>query len=176
MREKAYQALLALGGDPELLRRRELPLFADADELAVAHVSESGREHLLIPVAARRWRALRVAAEGDGVILTVISGFRSFQRQFDLVEAKCAAGESIDAVLAIMAPPGCSEHHTGRALDVGTPGGKPLSESFADTAAYAWLAANAGDYGFALSFPRDNPFGYTYEPWHWCYQPSLDLS
>jgi len=31
---------------------------------------------------------------------------------------------------------------------------------------------NAGRFGFALSFPRDNAEGYVYEPWHGCYRPA----
>ena len=34
-------------------------------------------------------------------------------------------------------------------------------------AAVAWLRANADAFGFALSYPRDNPHGLVYEPWHW---------
>ena len=40
----------------------------------------------------------------------------------------------------------------------------PLSIS---TPAFAWLAANAGAHGFHMSYPRDNPHGIVYEPWHW---------
>ena len=30
---------------------------------------------------------------------------------------------------------------------------------------------NAGAHGFRLSYPRDNPHGIVYEPWHWCWHP-----
>lgn len=165
---RARNALSALGGDPGLIERRGLPLFADASELVVAHISASGREHFLAPAAATSWIAMREAAASDGITLVMISGFRSFARQLDLVRAKVEAGESVDAVLEILAPPGCSEHHSGRAADIGTPGCEPLSENFESTDAFAWLEQRAGQFGFALSFPRDNPYGYRYEPWHWC--------
>ena len=29
--------------------------------------------------------------------------------------------------------------------------------------------ARAGDFGFALSYPRGNRHGIAYEPWHWCW-------
>jgi D-alanyl-D-alanine carboxypeptidase len=146
---RVEQVLESFGASGDLLADRGLPLFADATELEIAHVSASGREHLLVPEAARRWRALRQAAEDEGVTVLVISGFRSFDRQ----------------------PPGCSEHHSGRAVDVGTPGCEPLSETFENTDAFQWLRRRADEFEFRLSYPRDNPAGYQYEPWHWCYQP-----
>ena len=47
----------------------------------------------------------------------------------------------------------------------------PAEESFEATDAFAWLTGNAGDFGFQMSYPRDNPHGITYEPWHWCHRP-----
>lgn len=175
IRSRAQLALKRLGGRPAVLAERSLPLFDDAKELAVAQVSASGREHRLIPRAAKRWIELRSSASKDGVALVVISAFRSFDRQFELIEAKVGNGETIDEILAVMAPPGCSEHHTGRAVDVGTPGCSPLSTTFAKTDAFRWLEANAADYGFRLSFPPDNPWGYQYEPWHWCFHEELPI-
>lgn len=163
---------MQLGGAGDWIAARGLPLFSEAERLTVAHVSESGREHLMVPAAAVAWKAMRSAAEGDGVILVMISGFRSFERQRALLTAQVEAGKSIEEVLAVLAPPGCSEHHTGRAADIGTPGCEPLSEDFERTEAYDWLASRAQEFRFGLSFPRGNPFGYRYEPWHWCYAES----
>jgi zinc D-Ala-D-Ala carboxypeptidase len=163
--------LSALGASPRLHEARGLKLYDDAADLVVAHVSASGREHLLVPEAALRWRELRAAAARQGIELVVISAFRSFARQLELIRERLACGDDVARILSIMAPPGCSEHHSGRALDIGTPGCPPLSESFEATAAFAWLARDAGHYGFRLSYPRGNPYGYQYEPWHWCWQP-----
>ena len=30
--------------------------------------------------------------------------------------------------------------------------------------------AGRGDFGVAMSSPRDNPHGIVYEPWHWCHR------
>ncbi|HEY5623875.1 MAG TPA: M15 family metallopeptidase [Gammaproteobacteria bacterium] len=166
---KVREALAGIGAAPDLADARGLPMFEDATEFEIAHVSASGREHLLIPDAAAAWREARVAAERDGVTLLVISGFRSFERQLELISAKRARGDTVEEILSVMAPPGCSEHHTGRAVDIGTPGCEPLSENFSDTDAFAWLEQYAGSYGFRMSYPRDNSFGYLYEPWHWCH-------
>jgi zinc D-Ala-D-Ala carboxypeptidase len=73
-------------------------------------------------------------------------------------------------VLRINAPPGYSEHHTGRAVDLGTAGCAALDQAFAQTPAFAWLQRHAQRFGFYLSYPRDNAEGYLYEPWHWCFR------
>ncbi len=51
------------------------------------------------------------------------------------------------------------------------PGEPPAEESFEATPAFAWLQAKAPAHGFHMSYPRDNPHGIIYEPWHWCYAP-----
>ena len=77
----------------------------------------------------------------------------------------------MQAILQVNAAPGFSEHHSGLALDIGTPGEPPAEETFEHTAAFAWLQSDAGQHGFAMSYPRDNPNGIVYEPWHWRFDP-----
>ncbi|NND57300.1 MAG: D-alanyl-D-alanine carboxypeptidase family protein, partial [Xanthomonadales bacterium] len=36
--------------------------------------------------------------------------------------------------------------------------------------AFAWLTAHAKQFGFRMSFPRGNPHGVAYEPWHWAWR------
>ncbi|MGD8340958.1 MAG: M15 family metallopeptidase [Gammaproteobacteria bacterium] len=146
---------------------RDLPLYPDAAELTLAHISQSGRRHFLRPDAAEGWIRMREAAAEADVTLVMVSGFRSFDRQLELIKEKLDAGHRIEDILAVMAPPGCSEHHSGRAVDIGTPGCAPLSESFEDTRAFQWLSGNAESHGYRMSYPRGNRFGYLYEPWHW---------
>ncbi len=169
LRKKVREVLEEFGADPELIDTRGLPLHQDATEMVVTEVGNDGKEHRLVPDAAARWAVLKENAASDGVAIFILSAFRGFDRQVEIVRSSIAAGRSIEAVFHNIAPPGCSEHHTGRALDLGTPGCTDLSESFARTDAFDWLERNAGQFGFSLSFPRDNLWGYTYEPWHWYY-------
>ncbi|HIE5651183.1 TPA: M15 family metallopeptidase, partial [Stenotrophomonas maltophilia] len=81
-------------------------------------------------------------------------------------------GLSVAEILKVNAAPGFSEHHSGHALDIGTPGDAPAEESFERTDAFAWLQAHARGHGFHLSYPRGNPHGIVYEPWHWCWRPA----
>jgi D-alanyl-D-alanine carboxypeptidase len=110
------------------------------------------------------------AAARDSIVLLPLSGFRSVARQTVLIRKKVAVGQRIDEILRLVAAPGYSEHHTGRALDVGTPEDIALDEYFARTAAFRWLRRHAGEFGFHLSFPRRNPHDIVYEPWHWCWR------
>ena len=107
----------------------------------------------------------------DDILLDAISGYRSHDYQLGIFERKLARGLGVEDILTVNAAPGYSEHHSGRALDIGTPGQPPAEESFEHTPAFDWLRKNAAAYGFAMSYPRDNPHGIVYEPWHWCHQP-----
>lgn len=149
---------------------RGLTLQAEADVLEAARVLADGRRIELQPDVAAAWRAMVAAAGEEGITLLLISGFRSVQRQQEILERKRAAGETIQSILRVNAAPGYSEHHTGRAVDIGTPGCPPLEERFEETPAYGWLSRHAGRFGFSLSYPRGNPNGIVYEPWHWLHR------
>ncbi|AOY00936.1 M15 family metallopeptidase [Jeongeupia sp. USM3] len=161
----------SLGIAESVLAEKRLTLYDDADELVVAETGDDGREWRLTPATRNAWQTMQAAAAADGVTLRIASAWRGIDRQAELIRAKLDRGETIAAVLERLAPPGCSEHHTGRAVDVYEPGGPVLEEAFDTTAAYAWLQLHAIRFGFTLSFPRGNANGYIYEPWHWCYQP-----
>jgi hypothetical protein len=94
---------------------------------------------------ARAFLAMRMAATAAGVDLRLESGFRTAAQQRALYKA-WRKGRGNKA-----APPGRSNHQSGRALDiaVSAPG------------ALAWLETNAASYGFARTVVN--------EPWHWEY-------
>jgi D-alanyl-D-alanine carboxypeptidase len=143
--------------------------YAEERELVLTEVGEHGREHLLTPATAAAWQLMKQAALRDGISIFIVSAFRSVERQTQIVRRKLLSGIPPEQVLAVSALPGFSEHHTGRAVDVGTPDSVPLDYSFQSTHAFAWLQPNAAVFNFRLSYPADNPQGYVYEPWHWCY-------
>jgi D-alanyl-D-alanine carboxypeptidase len=102
----------------------------------------------------------------------VVSAYRSVAYQEGIVRGKLDRGHALEDILRVSAAPGYSEHHSGRALDLTTPGFTALEEEFECSRAFAWLTENAGAFGFRLSFPRDNDHGIAYEPWHWAWQES----
>lgn len=159
--------LASLGISHESLAARGLRVCAEATHLEIAEVGADGREHLLVPAAAQAWRQLKAAALDDGVSLFIVSAFRSIDRQAGIVRRKLEAGTPIESILAVCAPPGFSEHHTGCAIDLSTPGSRALEIEFEETPAFAWLKARAGEFRYHLSYPVGNGFGFQYEPWHW---------
>ena len=165
--DRLHEHLHALGLDDDYGQRTGLALVAEPDWLALAGFDRYRRPLWLHVDAARAWSHLNAAALRDGVVLEAISGYRSHDYQLAIFGRKRARGQSVDEILTVNAAPGYSEHHSGLALDIGAPGEPPAEESFEDTAAYAWLHHHAGGYGFEMSYPRDNPHGIVYEPWHW---------
>lgn len=147
-----------------------MPLQAECATLVATELDVFGRQPQLDAKAFAAWTAMKEAAARDDVTLQLVSAFRSIAYQCDLIRRKLARGDTIDAILAVNAAPGFSEHHTGRAIDIGTPGFPHLEIEFEQSPAFAWLSARAHEFGFRMSFPRDNPYGVQYEPWHWCHE------
>lgn len=170
--DRLQHRLEALGLDDGYGRRTGLPLVAEPVALAHAGFDRYRRPLWLVAPAARAWQSMRAAALREGVVLEAISGYRSHDYQLGIFERKRARGQSVADILTVNAAPGYSEHHSGRALDIGAPGDPPAEESFEKTPAFAWLRTNASAYGFHMSYPRDNPHGIVYEPWHWRHDPT----
>jgi D-alanyl-D-alanine carboxypeptidase len=112
---------------------------------------------------------MRAAADRAGHRIELISGFRSIHAQNEIIKRKLASGLSLESILRVNAAPGFSEHHSGKAVDLAAAGMPPLTEAFSGTPAFAWLQEHASGFGFTLSYPRGNPHGISYEPWHWLY-------
>jgi D-alanyl-D-alanine carboxypeptidase len=127
------------------------------------------RDAHLTPETALAWKKMRGAATTDGLELLLVSAFRSYTKQAELFKRKLDQGWNPKDIMNLVAAPGFSEHHTGRAVDVGAPGNTNLSESFEDTDEFRWLQINAAAFGFSMSYPRNNPKGVRFEPWHWLF-------
>lgn len=111
---------------------------------------------------------MRDQALKNGVGLVAFSAYRSPVRQKELfIDAQRRHGRRAAALW--VAPPGYSEHQTGLAFDMGDRDRPDTDDeqTFEATPAYAWLSARAAEFGFELSFPRENFQGISYEPWHW---------
>lgn len=159
-----------LGISRTAIEVRGLREYAEAISLEWVETGDDGREFHLTPETATAWRAMKAAAGAEGIILYLGSAFRSVARQVEIIRTKLDAGLAIADILTLCAPPGYSEHHTGRAIDIATPGSPALEVEFETTEAFHWLGQHAQRFGFTLSYPRGNSDGYMYEPWHWCFQ------
>ena len=130
-------------------------------------------------VACDAFLALQNAAAADGVTVWMQSGYRSVAYQTKLYERKTQyyrdkgydEATAREKAAAIVNPPGYSEHNCGLAADLNSPEHTGLDEGFENTAAFRWLCAHAGEYGFILRYPKgaEDKTEITYEPWHWRY-------
>ena len=172
MKSKAQSQLLRELGITEAMEAAcRLPLCEEATHLVDAGEDILGRPQKMTPETFKAWRAMQSAALQDGIKIELVSAYRSIAYQGGLIRRRLAAGGELETILKASAPPGYSEHHTGRALDLHAGEGPPLTEAFEQEPAFDWLCKQAAAFGFRLSYPRDNDFGIIYEPWHWCYQP-----
>jgi D-alanyl-D-alanine carboxypeptidase len=128
-----------------------------------------GRDQKMLTEAAAAWQSMKEAAARDEIELQVVSAYRSVDYQCGIIRRKLENGQHIGQILRVSAAPGYSEHHSGRALDLTTPGYEVLEEEFELSDAFSWLSRHAAGFGFRMSFPRDNPHDVAYEPWHWAW-------
>lgn len=149
--------------------RHHLAPIPEPSRLAYAGRDYVGRSLWLTRTTCDAWQAMQRDAAGSGIRLEAVSGFRNIEYQAGIWRRKRDRGLSTAEILAINVPPGFSEHHSGRALDITTPGCGAAEPEFAGTAAFAWLERHAHRFGFTMSFPEGNRHGVMYEPWHWCH-------
>ena len=167
--------LAPLGLKPSALADYAAPKQEEAapESLTPLIETETGKVLLATRTTCKQWLKLQAAAEAADISVIPISAYRSVAYQATLIANKLAKGEQLTDILQSVALPGYSEHHTGEALDLATPGQAVLTEAFEQSAAFAWLSQHAADFGFYLSYPRNNSAGFVYEPWHWRYNPCL---
>ncbi len=173
----------------ELTGRSRAHLAAAADSAAPLHT------RVMVPFAN-----LSRSAAAAGFDLLAVSGYRDFERQMQIWNAKyrgerpiydpsgaplraeaLAGPERIDAILRWSALPGASRHHWGTDVDLVDRGRLPQAHSdFLTAAAYApggrfaplaeWLEAHAARFGFFRPY-RGIRSGVQPEPWHYSFAP-----
>ncbi len=120
--------------------------------------------------AATALQAMAAAAAIDGVDLTVVSAYRSYQEQA-VVFNGWVGSAGLQSAENFSARPGHSQHQLGTAVDIGIAGKASFSDNFAASKEGVWLAANSASFGYILSYPKgkESITGYSYEPWHYRY-------
>ncbi len=159
--------------DPELLQKYSKVYFLNEHympglvlEIPEEFLANSSEKELIHEKVYPSLLKLLDSAKEDGLNITVVSAYRSFDEQKSLKNAYTTTYGS--GANAFSADQGYSEHQLGTTADFST---KELAGSlngFETSEAYAWLLENAYKYGFALSYPKDNAY-YVFEPWHWRY-------
>ena len=107
-------------------------------------------------------KSMQNDAKKLGYDLSLLSGFRSYERQNELY-SNYVKKHGEEKASTFSAKPGHSEHQTGLAFDVGK-----LDYSFGNTPSGKWLEENCHKYGFILRYlkGKEDITGYVYEPWH----------
>lgn len=105
------------------------------------------------------WREMKTES---GYEMTILSGYRSYEKQKELFEYWCDV-DGYELACMESALPGCSEHQSGLAMDIGK-----LETEYAYSDEGKWLAEHCHEFGFIIRYPEDktNITGYMYEPWH----------
>jgi len=160
----------ALGIPRDYGTARLIPAQMEAGGLMSIGPDIYQREQRLVPKAAAAWQSMKDSASAESVELQVVSAYRSVDYQEGIIRRKLGNGQVLEEILRVSAAPGYSEHHTGRAVDITTPGYPVLEEEFEESEAFSWLTESAGEFGFRMSFPRGNPHSVAYEPWHWAWR------
>ena len=140
---------------------------------------------------------MRQAARAEGIEIAVASGFRSYERQLKIWNAKAQGKrklrnrkeeiinmetakpeEILESILTWSAVPGASRHHWGTEIDVFDQKVKEKQEvlltqkecesEFCEL--YAWLDENLANYSFHRPYQEDLG-GVAREPWHLSYTP-----
>ena len=148
------------------------PLYkepAETELVVVGKYRQTDREVKLRAEAAEALLGLMTQARAAGVAIIPISGFRTIAYQESLFQRAVVKYGSEDAAVRWVGRPGHSEHHTGLVVDLGEEESPAcdVEPPFKKTRAFRWLQTNAAHFGFELSYPRNNPRGVNYEPWHW---------
>jgi D-alanyl-D-alanine carboxypeptidase len=123
----------------------------------------------LEPRALAAFMAMVDAAAVQGHELVVRSSYRSWQEQ-EITFHSHVLRRGLERASQVSAPPGHSEHQLGTTADITNADvGYRLTREFGETPAGRWLAENAWQYGFVLSYPggAEEVTGYLYEPWHY---------
>ncbi len=118
-------------------------------------------------------------ARSEGMELSVISGYRSYETQTELfadgmterMRSGLTPEEAYEQTVQSVTLPGTSEHAAGLAVDITASSYPVLEESQAKTPEQQWLMAHCHEYGFILRYPDgcEDITGITYEPWHYRY-------
>ncbi len=140
----------------------------DLVAVSTAGIEGSGKVRAIL---VEDLREMAEAAAAAGTPIGVQSAYRSYEQQRETFQG-WVDQLGRDKALRVSARPGHSEHQLGLAIDFrSAAGGSPFEGDWGETPAGMWMAANAWQYGFVMSYPRRSRSVtcYDYESWHFRY-------
>lgn len=138
------------------------------------------------------WEAyekMQKAAKLEGINIQVVSGYRSYDRQKTIYNAKyhrftnqgMTPADAIAEILKYSTLPGTSRHHWGTDMDIidsnqPQPASVLEEEHYHGDGVYSkmkkWLDEHSESFGFYEVYSnKEGRKGFQYEPWHFSYQP-----
>lgn len=165
----AYENEMNLGGNLFLVNR-DYPVASDyvPPDLVRPQVAAVNSDLKLRAEAARALEDMFTAAQAEGGYrLVAVSGYRSYGQQ-SAIHSRKVKSVGKQAALRVSAPPGCSEHQLGLAVDLGRKNNTSLTESFGFSPEGIWVAENCHRFGFIIRYKAEweAVTGYAWEPWH----------
>lgn len=140
-----------------------------------------GNQIFVEEITYSHYLAFKDALKKLKIEVSITSGYRSLEEQRKTIEELKDVYQEEQTLYKKVAPVGCSEHHTGLALDITISNKKEYQERLTQyykeedlqvrENKYQVLAKICSDYGFILRYPKDKVeiTGYAYEPWHFRY-------
>ena len=137
---------------------------------------------------------MKDAAEKDGIIIKLVSGFRDFYKQQMIWNNKYKkftnefsldGPTAIKEIIRFSTIPGTSRHHWGTEIDIIDKNfenekdlliSRKYEEGGIFNSLKKWMDKNSKRFGFYIVYDDDsNRPGFEYEPWHYTYKPVSDL-
>lgn len=155
-------------------KRHPIPLKYYNGVQMVTAVSPFGDTRLIEEQTYKAYEELRAFLYANGIEIGLISAYRSIRRQFALFRQGIRRN-GIQSTYTAIAFPGCSEHHTGLAIDIGIRrDGIWISnndELLHCEEEMKFIHSALPNFGFILRYPigKEIITGFSYEPWHFRY-------
>lgn len=157
--------------DCEILvnKNNRLPFnFMPQELIEIPRKYEFETKEYISKLVYEKFLELRKEALANGINIFIDNAYRSNLAQIKIF--KYFVGKiGLSATLKRVAIPGCSEHQTGLAMDLGVIKDNKSVKITEEEAKF--LEDNAYKYGFILRYPKgkEEITGYQYEPWHFRY-------
>lgn len=139
--------------------------------------------------AFNAFQEMKKTALKEGIIIKIVSGYRSFSRQKKIWNRKynlyisqgIMPNAALQKIIEYSTLPGSSRHHWGTDIDiidasVKAPNNLLVESNYDEDGPYfelkKWMDKNAESYGFYLVYTKNSDRkGFKYEPWHYTYKP-----
>ena len=142
------------------------------------HITANNKNIFLLKEVADAFEKLYQAAKKDGIKLTLLSGFRSFEKQKQIWQFKYhekyrhikLKKERIEKIMNFSSMPGTSRHHWGTEIDVVSLNNAFFKKGYGKKV-FLWLKKNGPAFGFFQVYTPGRFYGYNEESWHFTYLP-----